>query len=53
MALGKSHWSKYGNECTVCFTRDNLTRHHIKLNGKRTGKIIVLCLDCHKKEDKK
>jgi len=49
MALGSSHWSKYGNKCICCGSTEKLTRHHIVKNGKRTGEIIVLCSECHEK----
>jgi len=48
MALGASHWSKYGDACVKCGTKENLTRHHLKnSDGNRTGEIIVLCWKCH------
>lgn len=53
MALGSSHWSKYGDKCTYCKKTEpevKLTRHHILKNGRRTSQIIVLCVDCHRRE---
>ena len=54
MALGSSHWQKYGSECIKCHKTEpevKLTRQHeLKRDGKRTGKIIVMCEDCHKQE---
>ena len=48
MALGSSHWSKYGSECLKCSSTEKLTRHH-EYDSKlhRTGRIIVLCKSCH------
>ena len=51
MALGASHWSKYGDSCQKCGSKKKLTRHHLKdNNGNKTGKIIVFCVSCHRKE---
>jgi len=51
MPVGRKH-NKYGvpldKPCARCNTRHNLTRHHIKNKaGRRTGKIIILCRECH------
>ena len=41
-------YEKYYLPCARCGTTKNLSQHHIKdNNGKKTGKIEVLCRDCH------
>ena len=38
--------------CADCYTTENLTRHHLKnKQGKKTGKIRVLCRKCHNKAE--
>ncbi|MDE1868146.1 MAG: hypothetical protein KGI08_10620 [Thaumarchaeota archaeon] len=54
MACGSSHWKKYGTECKKCHKTEpevKLTRsHELTKEGKKTGKIEVLCVECHKLE---
>ncbi len=41
-------YEKYYLPCARCGTTKNLSRHHIKdKNGKKTGKIEILCRECH------
>ena len=41
-------YEKYYLPCARCGTTENLSQHHIKdNNGKKTGKIEILCRDCH------
>ncbi len=41
-------YEKYYLNCVRCGTTKNLSRHHIKdKNGKKTGKIEILCRECH------
>ena len=57
MGLGSSRWSKYGNYCVKCHKTEpevKLTRsHELTREGKKTGKIEVLCVECHKLEHPK
>ncbi len=45
----ESHiFEKYYLPCSKCGTTKNLSQHHIKdKNGKKTGKIKILCRKCH------
>jgi len=41
-------YEKYYLPCARCGTTENLSQHHIKdNNGKKTGKIEILCRACH------
>jgi len=41
-------YEKYYLPCVRCGTTENLSQHHIKnKNGKKTGKIEILCRECH------
>lgn len=45
-------WRKYAIQCAECKTIENLTRHHLKNNdGKKTGKIKILCRKCHNRAE--
>ena len=40
--------------CVECSTRKNLTIHHLKKqNGRKTGKVKILCRKCHDEAEKK
>lgn len=45
-------WRKPGIKCESCGTDYYLTRHHLKNpNGKKNGKIVILCWPCHRQAE--
>ena len=50
----KSVYEKYNNQCSRCFSSENLNIHHIKPikngGGNDLQNLEILCVECHKKE---
>lgn len=51
LALNR-RYKRYDDPCARCGTMWNRTRHHLKnLKGRKTGKVIILCRECHEQAE--
>ena len=47
--MSRLHKLFNGQRCRKCRTTEQLTRHHVKKDGKKTGRVQILCRTCHDK----
>lgn len=48
VGLVNRRYKRYDDPCAKCGTMWDRTRHHLKnKEGKKTGRIVILCRKCH------